>query len=152
MGKRPNIYKRKYFIHRKFQLSVLLYAACLVLLTIGTIYVAHLYHYSTLISRGHALGLGEGHIYYKLIREQKEMMSETLAYASLIMTALIGAFSVLISHKVAGPIHRLVKYLEAGATPSQGAPEPLKFRSGDYFLEIPQALNKFISESRRRDP
>lgn len=67
-------------------------------------------------------------------------------------TALIFVCCIFLSHKIAGPIYKLQKYL---SSVRNGEPHgKLFFRKGDYFHELADDINLTfdqIEESRKKD-
>jgi methyl-accepting chemotaxis protein len=49
---------------------------------------------------------------------------------------------IFLTHRVAGPIYKLTKYLKDFTT--IGEAQPLYFRKHDYFLEVPAAFNTML--------
>lgn len=69
----------------------------------------------------------------------------------LIEMAFIGivfVFCIFITHKIAGPMYKLMNYLEE--VRQGGAKYPLAFRDGDYFPEVAEEVNLTIEYFRSR--
>jgi methyl-accepting chemotaxis protein len=58
--------------------------------------------------------------------------------------ALIGTVSIFISHKIAGPIYKLKKYLKL--IRDEQSINKLNFRNGDYFQELAEEFNMTIGQ------
>jgi sensor histidine kinase YesM len=88
-------------------------------------------------------------------QEVFKLRNNLLVILLLIQLALMGivfAVSIFISHKIAGPIYKLKKYLND--VTSGNTNEELFFRSGDYFKEIATDVNEFVEhfkDQRRED-
>jgi len=63
-------------------------------------------------------------------------------------SALAYLLCIRISHRVAGPIYKLNNYLKDFGTITEA--QPLYFRKGDYFLEIPASLNAALARLQDR--
>lgn len=59
-----------------------------------------------------------------------------------LITTSIG--DLILSHKVAGPLGRMEEHLKK-ITSTKNI-EPLKFRTGDFFIELEDAFNQFIEK------
>jgi hypothetical protein len=51
-----------------------------------------------------------------------------------------GVFTLILTHKMAGPLMRLKGFFGDVAKTSE-FPEALRFRDGDYFQDLPPAIN-----------
>ena len=65
-----------------------------------------------------------------------------LALLTFLAFFVFGVGSVYISHKIAGPIHRLNSYL-AALSRGEIRPTPLRFRRFDFFLDVTKTFNDF---------
>ena len=93
---------------------------------------------------------------------QKTYLSDFTEWKNICIQIFIGLFFVLFlvmilaiiySHRIAGPIYRVKRYLDMMAE-SNNLPPPISFREYDEFKEIADSVNKVIEkidiESRRR--
>ncbi len=65
----------------------------------------------------------------------------------LISVGLAVGLGFIISHRVFGPIYRLVQHMENFR--ATGSTEELKFRDGDYFRDVADSYNKMLSRIRQ---
>ena len=88
------------------------------------------------------LGIPADHIFFRFIDEERSTMNMIFIIAAIIglITTSIGA--LILSHKVAGPLGRMEDHLKK--ITSNKNIEPLKFRTGDFFIELEDAFNQFI--------
>jgi len=88
----------------------------------------------------------------KDIPRAKETLLLNLLIWQAIITILIFIICIFFSHKVAGPIYKLSKFLKDvkdGQNPGK-----LFFRNGDYFQEVAEDYNgafKYIFENHKKD-
>ncbi|MBP5296151.1 MAG: hypothetical protein J6Y94_02335 [Bacteriovoracaceae bacterium] len=66
-----------------------------------------------------------------------------LALWHLGSSAIIFVLCIFITHRIAGPLFKLTNYLKN--LDSMPEIKPLHFRKGDYFQEIPEALNSLVA-------
>ena len=93
---------------------------------------------------------------------QKIYLSNFMEWKNICMQILMGLFfvsflvmilAIIYSHRIAGPIYRVKRYLDMMAE-SNDLPPPISFREYDEFKEIADSVNKVIkkidTESRCR--
>jgi hypothetical protein len=56
--------------------------------------------------------------------------------------------SMVASNRLAGPLYRMIKYLNAVERGEK--PEPLIFRQGDHHMELAESLNRALEAVRKR--
>lgn len=131
--------RKKFLIQPAFQISVIKHMTLLTVFVIMTFYSANLYHFWSLRERGLKLGLAPDHIFFEFLRSQQRTMDLIFIVTSIVVLAIIVGFGVFLSHRVAGPLHRLKTYLGEDHSKTK---YPLKFRKNDYFTDVADALNK----------
>ncbi len=60
----------------------------------------------------------------------------------MILVGLLIFFGIVISNRVVGPIYRLVRHMES--LQDNEELKELRFRKGDYFLEVAASYNKVV--------
>jgi methyl-accepting chemotaxis protein len=135
-------------INPAFQLKVVGYflGLCLVngAIFLGTIII----FFRKFETYGVALELPENHIFYTLLRNQRDVMlglSAVTLCVSLLILALAGLY---LSHRIAGPIHRLKGHLLL-ISQNNSPLEKVHFRKNDEFHDLQDAFNKLV-ESRHK--
>ena len=94
------------------------------------------------------VGLSNKHpLFFVCLRTKKNLMLILFLIIAVINVAVILLTGILISHKVAGPLYRLRTFLENKDILNA---ERVKFRKGDYFLDIENSLNSFIERSQEK--
>ena len=141
-----NYKRRNYLINKEFQFRFILFtfiptAFCLILF-----YSAIQFYYTRLIQEGLASGLNAGHPYFNLINEQIRFMNVLFLTCSISSFIFFVVWGIFISHKIAGPLYRLTKFFKE-AQPGM-ITQKLNFRPGDFFLEIPEAINEWVDRSK----
>lgn len=69
-----------------------------------------------------------------------------LFIASIVLAVILG---LMISHRVFGPVYRLVKHMENFH--QNGVAEKLVLRKGDYFIDVVESYNKMLERVRNTD-
>jgi hypothetical protein len=125
-------------------------AILVVLLAIAGFYATNAYLFWKMGQIGKSIGLHEGHVYYSMLSEQRFVADMLFALFAVLSVVAVIIFGIRVSHRIAGPIHRLKTELFQA---SQGKPfNELKFREKDCFPELADAYNTFArSRSRPRD-
>ncbi len=77
--------------------------------------------------------------YFKAIQQWLAFKSMIL-FATIMALTFVGMISLLYSHRIAGPLYRIQKYIETLAE-GKDIP-PVRFRSYDEFKEVGEALEK----------
>ena len=94
-----------------------------------------------MVNVGVELGLEQGHPFYQIIAEQKEVMDKFYTIMSLVIFVLVFIIVTYISHQIAGPMYRLKMYFDK----KEMEDRPLAFRKRDFFQEIPESINKYFN-------
>ncbi len=142
-------YKRKiYLINPNFQLRFSLYV-CLFLFISSLIYPVTIYNLVT------ELALKVSTVSPEITAQVTERKKDLIIFLSLWQlgfTVMIFVVCIFISHKIAGPIYKLRKYLQA--IKNNNPQGRLFFRNGDYFPEVAEDFNEafeHIQENYKKD-
>jgi len=128
--------RHKFLINPRFQISVIKQMVLLTCVVIAIFYGANFYHFWSLNQQGLALGLPPSHVFFVFMRNQQTTMNIFFLVTSVLALLTIVGYGLFLSHRIAGPLHRLKKYLGEEKTNS-----PLSFRENDYFPEVAEAVN-----------
>ena len=132
--------KRKiYFINPKFQLKFSLLMGILIVLS-NMAYPIIIYQYIEYL-----IGFINQTSTFKDfdLAEERRQVLIMLFSSHILYAALIGVLCIFFSHKIAGPLYKLKMFLTGIR---QGNPiQDVKFRKGDYFLEIADEVNQTIA-------
>ncbi len=143
----PKKYKRRnYLINKSFQYRFVLYTFIPSAFSLIVFYSAIQFYYTRLIQEGIASGLNADHPYFNLIHEQIRFMNTLFLVCGFSSFIFFIFWGIFISHKIAGPLYRLTMFFK-NAEPGM-IKNRLSFRPGDFFLEIPDAINSWIEKSR----
>lgn len=136
---------RSLLINPPFQLSMIAWCIGVAIAVIGTFFLAFLIFFRNVRMQALAANLPSDHALFLYVDAQEAYFYRVFLFGSILALLLIVAGGLWISHRVAGPLHRLTAHLKRS---SPAELEPVKFRRGDYFPELERAFNEFVS---RRD-
>jgi sensor histidine kinase YesM len=134
-------------INPAFQLSVLGFMAGIAGFVIAIFYGA--WFFRKFAMQGRELGLPADHVFFEFLREQSNTMNLIFAITSLLALVGIAVAGLILSHRIAGPLYRLRKHLDAVAAGTTLG--DVKFREKDYFPEVADAYNRQIARFRKDD-
>ena len=135
--------RKIFLINKKFQLSILGWFSLLTLILITVFYSAVWYFFYNFKQQAVQAGLPTNHIFFVFLKNQQLLMDKVFIASSLVAIIVLFIGGLFLSHKVAGPLYRLTQHLKHH---SKSDVTPLKFRKGDYFIEIEESFNEFINK------
>ena len=142
--------RKKLLINPDFQVNFLKNILFLNIGVCGFFYLAHAYFFWQGRELGRSIQLPADHVFFKFLAEQQRSMNLISLATMCVVSALIVAFGLVYSHRIAGPIYRLQKYLkERNAGTEKGN---LYFRQGDYFPELADSVNEFVGNNKKEKP
>lgn len=124
-------------IDPSFQLRLLSYFLGLFFLTTLTLYSTTYLFFWSMKEKGLRVGIPEGHVYYQFLQNQKhdmDLLFIGLATFNFFLLLIIG---LVISHRIAGPMAKIKKFLEEPEKEDE-----IKLRESDFFKDLEPLLNK----------
>jgi hypothetical protein len=131
--------RKKLLINPGFQFRFMVWMGGLALGVIGVMHLAHEWFFHQLREQARLAGLNADHVFYRFIESRQAELNAITVLSFVAVVLLVAVLGLVLSHKIAGPMYRLKRHLEEVA--NTGTQKPLKFRDGDFFLEIPEAYN-----------
>ena len=133
--KRPSFFKRTMIVDRKTQYAILFYSMLVAMMTVllTGIFFVTLQSASTLVDP-----TASSFTYFLIIA--------LLWAVVMICLALLG---ILLSHRIAGPVHRMRVHMQKVA--EGGVIEELKLRKDDHFMDLADDYNKVLERLRRAE-
>ncbi len=132
--------RARLLIYPKFQIALLAFNWLILLGAFGSIWL----QIQNITSRFHAFGteaqLGVGHGYFAFIEMQSRMLYMHLLVAFGTAAILTTALTLVISHRLAGPLARMKHHFEK--TADSGRFKPIHFRTDDFLSEMAPAINE----------
>ncbi len=132
----------------KFQLSLLGSAAVLALLIAGAMYGVASYSFTQIAAVAHQSGMPANHPIFAHLAELHARLDLVFMGSGLTIFILLMTWGLNLSHRIAGPMHRLRSHFTRMA--QGGTLQPVKFRDDDFFQEVPEAFNRFVDAQATR--
>jgi magnesium-transporting ATPase (P-type) len=118
--------------------------AIIALVTMASTYVViHLY-FAEFQKLSDQSGLASNHPFRDLLNYQQMKMNKFFIILAIVNIFTILASGIWMSHRIAGPIHRMVQSLNNFS----GIKTEFKIRKNDFFQELPKALNNFLNTKK----
>jgi len=136
--------RRQYLIKPGFQLRFMLYWSGFLLVGFAVMYLSNYLYFDSVYQMGYELDLDESHPYFAFIDQQKIILRNIYLALSAISFTVVMIAGLFLSHKIAGPIYRIEKYMQSVANGNE-RPEPVHLRKGDFFPEIEGIVNHTIT-------
>ena len=141
------MYKRKitnYMIYPQFQLALLGANIVILLLILILIYLTANDVFNNLGQMGKTIGLPADHPYFDFVSRSRNIMNMRMYWTFGLSIILSFVSSILISHRLAGPIYKLRNYF-LGIV-NDKAFTTLKFRKKDYFYDLTDIVNEAVEK------
>ena len=132
--------RTKFLIYPQFQLLIIGVNSLITLGIFGIVFLQTYFTFDHFKQIGEQLHLPSDNPYFQLIEIQTSKIYFALTVATTIGILISGAFMLLLSHRLAGPIVRLKSYFSS--IKKGGAVKKLKFRKGDFFAHLPDKINR----------
>jgi hypothetical protein len=132
----------KLLIYPRFQIKLILANIALIIGVILAIGFQVNRSFLHLKEVGDKVGLAPNHPYYEFIKYQNQIINHNLFYAFVISAIISTLIMFYYSHRVAGPIVRLIGFFKD--IKNGGELKPLSFRKDDYFTELTLEVNSAL--------
>lgn len=130
-------FKKNYIINKKFQFRLISYFVGLFALTTLSLYGTSFLFFWRLKQKALTIGIPKNHVFFMFLNNQKydlDILFISLSFLNLVILVIAG---ILISHRIAGPLFKLNKYLK-NISP---ASEEFRLREKDFFKELEPVVN-----------
>jgi len=134
-------------INPRFQWRFIFFSLVIASFQVAVLFGATALFFTKCIEQGKLAGLPANNVYYQLLREQNDLMNWILFGAASISFIAIIVLGIVFSHRIAGPIYRLLEHMrnmEKGE-----ATGDLVFRENDFFPELADTFNAVIKYVRK---
>ncbi len=124
-------------INPAFQLKLLSYFITLFILTTASLYSTTYLFFWNMKQKGLKVGIPDGHVYYQFLQNQKHDLDLLFIGLAVFNFLLLLTVGFIISHRIAGPIHKIKSVL--------GSPEEhekIQLRENDFFKELGPLVNE----------
>ncbi len=137
--KRPPFYRRKYLIMPAFQLRLIFWNMVIILGIFAIVLLVIARSMGELVDMGNEAGLPANHPYFQFAHDLAQKFYIYFSGAFAIGIVLACTVTLLVSHRLAGPIYRLRKYFDGV---SVGRPvSELRFRKNDFLYDFAPVVN-----------
>lgn len=137
--------KRNLLIYPKFQLTLLAVQTGVLLLTLGMVALQSWRSVDHLRQLGESAALAPTHPYFRFLDMHAQSLLSFLGVAFVVAVIVTSLISLVLSHRLAGPIIRLRGYFRELSETGKITHE-LKFRQGDFFAEVPELVNQALKK------
>ena len=121
----------------QFQLKFLGYFLGLFFLTTASLYSTSYLFFWRLKQKALNVGIPDGHVFFKFVENQKSDLDFLFISLTLLNLFLLIGTGFIISHRIAGPLHKLKTYL-GRLNPNS---EDFRFREKDFFKDLEPVIN-----------
>ena len=142
--------KSSLLINPKFQWTLIGYAAFIASLILLAVYGLFSYGFHEFVQIGTQAGLPTDHVYFQFIRMQETTFLRVIAAIALLIAVILIVGGLIISHKIAGPVYRMQKELNAMSELDPVELRNINFRKGDFFPELAEAFNGLVKAWKER--
>jgi len=140
--------KRKVlFINPKFQLKFMIYFIAFTAIALVVFYTANAIFIYNFEELGAKLNLPANHIFFKFIAKQESKLNLIFGISAIVLAALQIPLGLVLSHKIAGPIHRFTKTLKSWRKKEDE--QHIKCREGDFFPEMFDSFNGYLDKDKK---
>lgn len=131
--------RKVFLINPKFQLTFMAYMGGLAVATLVIFLGSIMYFFADWKDMGRALGLPADHVFFQFMAEQQAHMFKVFGFTSLGILLAVAGIGLWVSHRVAGPLYRLRKHMNAVAQGKKVG--EVSFRKRDFFPELAEEYN-----------
>ena len=104
------------------------------------------YGFQDFVKIGQQAGLPSDHVFFQFIQMQQANFNKVILAIALVTGTILIVGGLIISHKIAGPLHRIQSEFSKMAAKENPALHKIKFRDGDYFPEVAEAFNALVEK------
>ncbi len=136
-------------INPQFQLRFIAYITSFTLIGLAIIFLSNIIFFNKLHAEGMAMGLPPDHLYFEFIQQQKWHLTFIFLVSAVCLFTLIFIAGLYLSHKLAGPVYRVGKWVDDVITGRET--RKLTFREHDFFPEVADHINrlkKYLEEKK----
>jgi hypothetical protein len=146
---RPPWYKRKYLVYPQFQMTLIILNTLVTMALFGLIAYFVIRSHMYLENLVKQTRLPAQNLFIQLLTEQLRTLLIYMFVSLGVGLVTTATFTLLLSHKMAGPMIRL-RNLFSNVSKTGEFPEQLKFRDGDFFQELPPAINQAFTILKKK--
>ena len=137
--------RKNYLIYKEFQLKMILFNFVTTAVCFSIFVFLILNSFDSVSAVLAKAGIPDQHPIFKFISFQKSALFTRVAILSAVFTVTMMLFNLFLSHRISGPIVRLIDFLKevkSGENHSK-----LKFRENDFFKELSTEVNEVLEKN-----
>lgn len=139
--------RKNFLINPTFQLSMVgIFIAISLIVNLIYFYSMNI-SFEEFVNLGKQLGLPKESQFFKFIGHQKNQFTNIFLTTSLLSSAILIIFGILLSHKIAGPVFRITEDLKSMIKDKKI--KEVHFRKGDFFIELTETFNIFLKSYKK---
>tara|TARA_R110002049_G_C8883689_1_gene540156 strand:+ start:111 stop:548 length:438 start_codon:yes stop_codon:yes gene_type:complete len=141
-------YSRKILlVNPKFQFSFMKHSILMTVAALATFYLFKVYMFWELKDIALSTGISPDHDFISLIDNRNYVIDMSFVVLAIVVGFLMTGWALWVSHKVAGPIHRIRNEIKKII---DGQPlQRINVRDHDYFHDLKDSVNLLIEYFRR---
>ena len=120
----------------RFQFKLLSYFIILFIVSAFSLYSTVFYFFWKLADKAKKVGIPDNHVFFEFIGNLKYDMDMTFILFTIFNFILLIGIGLIISHRIAGPIKKLLNYLDEEPFPQRD----FVLRKRDFFKELESVM------------
>ncbi|MCC7442987.1 MAG: hypothetical protein IT285_15245 [Bdellovibrionales bacterium] len=140
--------RRRLLVYPGFQLALFFVNTVIMTCAFTAVGLLTTFSVSRMRARGTLEAFAPADEFVRFLDFQEQLVYLHLGAALVLAFAFSWVVTLMVSHKMAGPLVRLKRHLEALA--DHGEAPPLDFREDDYFTEIPPLMNRAVARLKAK--
>jgi methyl-accepting chemotaxis protein len=142
----PRYKRRNYLINPEFQLTVMAFFVGLAMVTIAIFYWSATMVFDNFAQTVQKLALPPDHSLVLFLADNQHAMNMIFLTTSVLLFIFLLLGGLILSHHIAGPIHRLKSHMQRVASGENFG--DLNFRKKDFFQDVVPEYNKLLARVR----
>jgi hypothetical protein len=135
---------KNYLILPKFQLTLILVNLIIMTFCYAMVFYQVYSSFDQLYEIGMRMRIPTSSAFFSLLRNQEIAIQQKLIIAGIISYIFSFILTIIISHRLSGPIYRLREYFKDMS--QHGYKTRLSFRDGDFYSDLPEEINKGLDK------
>lgn len=141
---------RNFLIYPRFQLSLVAVQAMLLMTVFTLVTVENRGAFARMTKMGADVGIPADNAYFDFVNEQAQAFFVHTAASFAVALLFSSIVTLYLSFRLAGPIYRLRKHMRDIAERGAEGLEPLRFRNGDFYSDLPVAVNQAVDRLKNK--
>ena len=137
---------KQIFVNKKFQLQFIAIQFISVLWVVVIIQFSNLYFFRHFAQLANERGLGDDHPVILFLTYQRNSMGQISILSCLAAGVVIFVMGAFLSHRIAGPVHRVRQYAE---NLDKDNPKEITFREKDFFPDLADSINMIVNKLKK---